>query len=285
MPGRNLADFRSGNWNEELGILLLKKIAAVAPVPRQEDFGLDAVATLLRMDPMGDFLYAEDSFYIQFKSASTNEIEYKVHEITWLKALQLPYFVGIVDNKAYRLDLFPGHELGDVFIALKDFKKVTVRTGPRGKKNWKHDDQSVEIYLGSPLLSFTIGDISDPKFAQEAYYLLKDFLRYEQQNVVSRQARFISRLEWRTNQDVKMVGRGSTISRAQQKEELHQACESMVPALHLAEMYAKATDDRELQRAIDTLTHQLKKVFAEREYVDEEKTAYVDWTDPFRAGD
>lgn len=280
-----MADFRSGNWNEELGILLLKKIAAVAPVPRQEDFGLDAVATLLRKDRTADFFYAEDSFYVQFKSSSKKDIEYKDHAIAWLKGLQLPFFIGIVDKTASRLDLFPGHELSDVFIALKDFTKVTVRTGPRGKKERRLDDHWVEIHLGPPLLSFTMGDITDAKFAQKAYYLLKHFCRLEQQNVTSRHVRFISRLKWRTNRDVKMVGRGSTLSRARQKDELHQACESMVPGLQLADMYADTTSDRELKRAIDTITARLRAVFAEGEYLDEEKTAYVEWIDPFRAGD
>jgi hypothetical protein len=53
MAGRRWEDFRSGNWNEELGFLLLKSIAAVAAVPRQEDFGIDAIATLLHSDGNG----------------------------------------------------------------------------------------------------------------------------------------------------------------------------------------------------------------------------------------
>jgi len=45
MTGRRLRSYRIGDLNEELGILLLKSLAAVAPIPRQEDFGLDAEAT------------------------------------------------------------------------------------------------------------------------------------------------------------------------------------------------------------------------------------------------
>ena len=43
MRDRNL---RSGDLHEELGIFLLKGVALVAPVPRQEDVGNDAFATL-----------------------------------------------------------------------------------------------------------------------------------------------------------------------------------------------------------------------------------------------
>ena len=51
MAGRRPGGFRRGDLNEELGILLLKSFATVATVPRAEDTGIDAIATLLRKDP------------------------------------------------------------------------------------------------------------------------------------------------------------------------------------------------------------------------------------------
>src|SRR5436305_14802175 len=83
MPGRLRTSFRSGNLAEHLGLLLLKGIAAVADVPRTEDIGLDAVATLLRRDADGN-CYAEDGFVVQLKSYSETSIEYRHHELTWL---------------------------------------------------------------------------------------------------------------------------------------------------------------------------------------------------------
>jgi hypothetical protein len=77
LSGRRLESYRVGDLNEELGILLLKSLAAVAPIPRQEDFGLDAVATLLRPDPNSRCVYAEKSFYVQFKTQSQNSISYQ----------------------------------------------------------------------------------------------------------------------------------------------------------------------------------------------------------------
>jgi len=69
MPGRLRTSFRSGNLAEDLGLLLLKGIAAVADVPRTEDVGLDAIATLLRRASDGN-CYAEDGFVVQLKSYS-----------------------------------------------------------------------------------------------------------------------------------------------------------------------------------------------------------------------
>jgi hypothetical protein len=58
-------------------------IAAVAEVTRTEDIGLDAIATLLRLDNDGN-LYAEDSFVVQLKADSVTSIQYQDHELEWL---------------------------------------------------------------------------------------------------------------------------------------------------------------------------------------------------------
>src|SRR5207245_6469360 len=95
MPGRLRTSFRSGNLAEHLGLLLLKGIAAVADVPRTEDVGLDAVASLLRRDEDGN-CYAEDSFVVQFKSDSATTVDYRDHELKWLLAQSQPMFIGRV---------------------------------------------------------------------------------------------------------------------------------------------------------------------------------------------
>jgi hypothetical protein len=68
---------------------LLKGITAVADVPNTEDFGLDAIATLLRRDSEGNS-YAEDSFVVQLKSSSVTSVDYRDHELSWFLAQSVP---------------------------------------------------------------------------------------------------------------------------------------------------------------------------------------------------
>jgi hypothetical protein len=69
MPGMRDKNLRSGDLNEDFGIYLLKQIALVAPIPRQEDVGNDAFVTLIR--PEGSRRLIPDlSFLVQLKSAS-----------------------------------------------------------------------------------------------------------------------------------------------------------------------------------------------------------------------
>src|SRR5713101_3666742 len=106
MPGRLHTNFRSGNLAEDLGLLLLKGIAAVADVPRTEDIGLDAVATLLRRDADGD-CYAEDSFCVQLKAVSETSLEYKDPGLTWFLGQSQPFFIGRVSLADARISLYP----------------------------------------------------------------------------------------------------------------------------------------------------------------------------------
>src|ERR1700720_2241395 len=105
MPGRLRTSFRSGNLTEHLGLLLLKGIAVVADVPRTEDIGLDAVATLLRRDADGN-CYAEDGFVVQLKSDSDTSMGYRAHQLSWFLAQSQPMFIGVVSRKDARISLY-----------------------------------------------------------------------------------------------------------------------------------------------------------------------------------
>src|SRR5215510_13097759 len=106
MPGRLRTSFRSGNLAEHLGLLLLRGIAAVADVPRTEDIGLDAVATLLRRDTDGN-CYAEDSFGVQLKAISEESLEYRDHGLNWFRAQSQPIFIGRVSLADAKISLCP----------------------------------------------------------------------------------------------------------------------------------------------------------------------------------
>jgi hypothetical protein len=124
MAGQRHKDYRSGDINEELGILLLKGLCAVAAVPRPEDTGVDAICTVLLEGPR-DILVAKNSFYVQFKSKSVDPVEFKPHEIEWLRSLELPFFIGSIDPGDSSIELYPMHALNNLFLG-KDPPELNV---------------------------------------------------------------------------------------------------------------------------------------------------------------
>src|SRR5262249_44509172 len=159
--------------------LLFKKVAAVAAVPRPEDFGLDAVATLLRPGEDG-CVYAEDSFYLQFKSASERRVAYKGHEVRWLRDLELPLFVASVHKDEAALSPHAAHNL--VFVTLEGWnhEEVPLLLNPRKAPRPKPGVRVVD--LGPPLLRWDIHEATRDDFASRAYAVLKPYLAAELRN-------------------------------------------------------------------------------------------------------
>ena len=269
MAGRRLGSYRKGDWNEELGILLLKSLAAVAPIPRQEDFGLDAVATLLRPDQKY-FVYAEDSFYVQLKSESKDPLSYRDHELEWLNNLQLPLFIGQVRRRDSSLRLYPAHSLNEMLILrdFRGFKELVVRLQENGGAKRQINEERCEVFLGEPLLTINIKQASDAEFTKHAYQILKDYLRMEHQNITSRHLKFYRHIRWTTNEKVFYEGQLVALRRGFLKDDLYDACESIVPGLQVIQLYAES-EDKVLAEKLSSLVNHLREFLTTPEAIGE----------------
>lgn len=208
MPGRRLRSYRSGDLAEHLGLLLLKGIAAVAEVTRPEDFGLDAIATLLRNDADG-CCYAENSFVVQLKSESKpTTIEYKDFQLDWLVGQSQPMFIGLVSRAESQISLYPTLFVNHAVLALHA-RTVTVRFGAsaipplfagQDWARWKGEpDHGATVWLGEPLLRWTINDLADNDWNKRTYETLKRFLGVARRELELLSFGQCSMLNWSTN--------------------------------------------------------------------------------------
>lgn len=127
MSGRRDVNLRSGDLHESFGLLMLQSIAAVAPVPRTEDVGMDAICTLLESAPASSRnLIARESFAVQIKASSVRFVEFRPHEVEWLLALELPLFFGVVSMEDSELRLYT---LNNLVRKLHLTRAVTYPTG------------------------------------------------------------------------------------------------------------------------------------------------------------
>jgi hypothetical protein len=198
MPAKRSANFRAGDLSEDLGILFLKSICFVAPVPRTEDVGIDAVCTLYRKEK--NLLFAEDSFWVQLKSSSTPKIEYNAEQVQWLKTLKLPFFIGIVEKEEPELKLYCLNALNGLLIGnpskiiincSKNNSRIRTRKRKPEKENLessKEESWEIEISLPEPLISLTWDNIRPFKRLQKnnVYEILKAYLPLGMTNIESR---------------------------------------------------------------------------------------------------
>ncbi len=197
MPGMRDRNLRSGDRNEDLGILLLREIGLVARVPRQEDVGCDAFVTLIR--PEGSRRLIPDlSFLVQLKSASVASVAYTSRdEMEWLKALEVPLFIGRVNRKNSSIELFTTQRLHQVLLEM-DYEGIELLLDEAPESNIVPEIRRCN--LGPPVHVWTISDGDDTAFLTRFHAILRPHVDCLRRNRLLRGIQFQSLLRWETGQ-------------------------------------------------------------------------------------
>lgn len=263
MAGRRHKDFRSGDLNEELGMLLPKGLAAVAAVPRPEDVGIDAVATLLREGP-DDALIAENSFYVQFKSSTIAEVKYVEHEVRWLESLKLPFFIGSVRKADSAIDLYATHRLSQALLEA-EYKDVELILDPENDVFLGIDpdtedatDEYRRVNVGPPLITWSTSDLAESDFPHHGYSVLKPYLEAEQRNIDYRHIRYIERITWSPGEPPNCSQGSAHYQYFGSDEEILGVFRSMAPHMEALRMRALGTKDRPLLEILVRLVHYMR---------------------------
>jgi len=180
----------------------MQLFCAVAPVPRQEDFGLvDAVATLLRRKDR--LLYAEDSFSVQFKSRTVKVVEYLDKRFDALLKQELSLFIGHVDLTTAEIKL---NSVGTALTHpnINDMKGLVLYLDPIEQKC---EDGVLHTSLGEPALKWTAAHLADREFEQKLYVVMKQWLELERWNRRYRKMGMQTQIQWKTNE---IPSRGGT---------------------------------------------------------------------------
>lgn len=192
---KKLWSYRSGDLKEDLGLVLLQGIGAVAPVVREEDVGLDAIVTLFR--PEGKLLFTQESFYVQLKSSNTSEIAFDREDIEWLRLIALPFFVGLVDGENSVVRLYSTNCLYEFFMIDEQYKSIILRFGEGVTADGSPND--LIVYLSAPILEWSTADVFKKEFRQLAYTVMSKWLEIEGDNVRLRRTGIYWHANWTTN--------------------------------------------------------------------------------------
>jgi hypothetical protein len=196
VPGTADQNLRRANMHEDLGVYLLQGFASVAPVPRTQDVGIDAVATLLRRVD-GRQLAADKTFAVQLKSASVRMLPFTGLQVAWLKEMQLPFFIGSVDTRNYSISLFTTHHVSRAFCE-GDYEAIHVYLDP---VEITVNQPSVRtVYLGAPVIAWDASRTYDADFLDWAYSLMKPVVDAEHESIKCRSLHLVSPITWKTNE-------------------------------------------------------------------------------------
>lgn len=185
-------NLRRGDDAESVGLVMLRTFSFVAPVPRTEDVGLDAICTLFRRDRRR--LVPEDMFVVQIKSPSVRCLKLQGDDFAWVRSLTMPLFILSVDRTGFA-ELFSTNralchpnagdqntcvmELGD---APQTIEGGTLRTS-----------------LGQPVLRWSQSEGQTPAFEATAYAVMKAWCQLEGDHIASRAWGSATAVSWQTN--------------------------------------------------------------------------------------
>jgi hypothetical protein len=282
MSGRLSANTRSGILEEKFGCLLLEEISAVATVFEADDFGVDAICTLLlRREKL--VRAVASSFFVQIKAVSVEAVVYKDHELDWFVEQEIPFFVGRADRKNGRFQLYHvqrAHHyllkndretissLSLMFGSAPDGQVVKSNVVPLNDEEKKGLDYpkemidmmghtQVSIWLGEPILEWTVNNLGDEDFHQKAFDCLESWIAIERTNAYSRSLGYIGLVQkWKTGLPVTIqeTAMSATIGDpAARKRALMQA----LPSLRMFAVDVVLTgsdEDLELIKALDRKT-------------------------------
>ena len=167
--GRIAANPRRANIAEGFDLQMLRPFAAVAPVPREEDFGIDVIATLLRRT--GKALTASDSFFVQVKTRTSATFRFVGDGIEWVRSLRLPYFPLVVNlDKA----------IASIYTLNRHRK--TIQLARLQKLDFVTDevDTGFDTFpLGQPLMTWSLVDCTHEGFPTWALSVLQPAVKIE----------------------------------------------------------------------------------------------------------
>lgn len=189
-------NLRSGDLAEQLGLLLLQNVSLVSQIPRTEDVGIDAVATLIRNFDKYKYI-AEDSFFVQIKSSSVKEIIFKDEQVKWLTELQLPFFIASVDRKTSTIYLYCAHYLSDVLATNPNRKEITLELGNTSEYDCCDSNSSIKVPIGPCIISWSLETVGNNKdFISEFYNLLKAHVTIAKKSIETRRVGIVELISW-----------------------------------------------------------------------------------------
>jgi hypothetical protein len=214
MPGKLGANFRRGHLAEDLGVFFLRSFSAVADLRQEDDFGLDAIATLLSR--RGGILYAEESFAVQIKAISVEKIEYEGEALEWLLRQHLPLFFLSVDLDEGIFHVYTANPVYELFVRQEIVSaKVLFATPDTWYSRLKLTDNHADVYVGPPILSSEIGKLNDPEHLQKVYSLMKVWVASEINQAGFRalnKSRIMRWKTWEKPESGGVVSRGATLN-------------------------------------------------------------------------
>jgi hypothetical protein len=224
----HLAVMRRGWQNEHLAAFILSRMAFVAhPAKIGDDVGTDFFCTFFEVltQEGTDYLVPRTSFAIQIKSSGTTIDVTK--QIEYLIRLELPFFVGIIDQEHSTLTIYSAEYLPVFFSHLGIPNRLTFDLCPNHNfrpESYFEDMGDKSYKLKCPMISTLSVSMSPQALAEESQRLRKIATRIHENIAARTSCEYVFNVGYDGQSPAIVAGSGSIkVFRANFKKRLAEA--------------------------------------------------------------
>ncbi|WP_299782703.1 hypothetical protein [uncultured Formosa sp.] len=256
MPGATATNIRKADIAEDLGKLLLRQFCSLAPITKADDFGIDTIATILKIDENSALReLANKTFGIQFKSKSVREIEFiKDYEYNWLLNLDYPYFIGSVNIKDSSMEIYSLHIVNCLPSLNSNCNGLIITLDEINENN--QQDGILTLSLGEPVLTLKISETANTDLIYKKRDILSKWIDKEYDNIKVRNIGLTKGYNWKTNEAPFFDTVNKIFTNKEDLSIYNESFDFIDAVLTELKMFNK---DRHLQKGINTINTKLKQ--------------------------
>lgn len=179
--GSLAANLHEGSRSEYLAQYALSALGMAAPIPRQEDVGIDLQCALAKR--VGQLLVVDQYYLVQVKSTVEDWTYESADSVRWLCAHRHPIFYVRVHKKKNRMDVYQTAEVVHLHAHQCVEKVILVPDSPPPTFDYLDEASIVKIGLGPPILSFGLAEVAQPDWQERARDVLRSWIEVDQDNI------------------------------------------------------------------------------------------------------
>ena len=203
-------NFRGGAQSEILARAFFAMIGIAVPVPREDDYGVDLLCTLLS-EREGQLAWPIAPYSVQVKSDLEPWVFPSRRSVEWVVGYRAPLLLCVVSKAAGTISIYQTLARFAAAVAPELPEKLSLRPERRGDEffgPYGYDDQASEYLLGPPIVKVSVAELMDPDIIQQVRAVLQAWLELDYGNVIKYQIglrRVELVMKYRTN-EVPIVG-------------------------------------------------------------------------------
>jgi hypothetical protein len=183
MAGSIAPNLHEGSRSEYLAQYVFSSFGTAIPVPHQEDSGLDIYCTLLKQQ--GKRAWPRAYYSVQVKSTMAPWVFGSHESVRWIIEHPLPIFLCIVQKTEARILIYHTSPRFAVWALPTQPHRLELIPGTEIKANtvnWAGGAGDT-FNIEAPILNFTIQQVLDREFRDQAADVLNFWIEYDMENL------------------------------------------------------------------------------------------------------